>query len=146
MELGKKLKIIRENANLKQSVIAELSGLSVKAISSYESGRVRVPSNVIEIYSKTCGVSMNAIFGYDEKKLKFIPSSNEETELIALYRKLSTSGKTELINFASYILSKEQSTTLAVAETEAIYIAAAHNDATLTDKEKKLMTQDINEL
>lgn len=156
--IASNLKKYRELRGLTQKELANLLverlniQLKHNSISAWESGTNSIDIGILLEICKILNISLYDMYGIEENDHSL---NLDETTLLHTYRKLSPEGKSDVRNFAEYTLSKEQQastkesitpTYLKVAEKPDVYLQAAHNDADLTEEEKKLMEQDIDEL
>lgn len=91
LELGQKIKKLRESRNWSQAELARRAGITKSAISTYELG-MRTPSaDVVCAFSKAFGVSADYLLGIAERRAVEIEGLSERDE--ALVRELVASLK-----------------------------------------------------
>jgi len=98
-----RLRQIMDEAGVKAADISRATKISTSAISKYLSDEKKQPSGpyVLKI-AKYFNVTSEWLYGaIDERKPFYEPS------IADLYEKLSTLGKKEVYDFASYLLQKE---------------------------------------
>ena len=80
-----RLKMLREERNLKQEDIANLLHVEIAAISKYETGRVPLKEEYIKILSSFFEVSSDYLLGLTDEKN---PNENKNTdkEFVAFYK------------------------------------------------------------
>lgn len=140
---SKNLNEILRKAGKSQTDLVNDLDLKSSTVSDWCTGSKFPRVDKIEMLAAYFGIKKSDLITENVKAdANTIFNANEKL-LLTIYRKLSPGGKTEVINFANYTLSKEQAS---IKEKEEIYLAAAHNDAPLTDEEKDLMRQDLDEL
>jgi transcriptional regulator with XRE-family HTH domain len=116
MVIGQRIKLFREQAGLKQSDVADQSGISRVAIGNYERGD-RIPS--VEIAKKIAdvfGISVNELLYPDEAvsnmpkivnldiealQKKLDERSEKLTVLVKLFDGMNEDGQAKLIEYAS---------------------------------------------
>lgn len=83
VNFGEKVKLLRTQRNLTQKQLAEMSGVAVSAISSYESGN-RYPSyDILISLARIFHVSTDYLLGLDNKRNIDVSDLNEnEIEVI----------------------------------------------------------------
>ena len=91
LELGQKIKKLRESRNWSQAELARRAGITKSAISTYELG-MRTPSaDVVCAFAKAFGVSADYLLGIAERRAVEIEGLSERDE--ALVRELVASLK-----------------------------------------------------
>lgn len=99
--LGTRIKSIREENGLKQKEVAQKIGISAPMLSHFESGRSKVPADMIPLLSNVLGVSANDLLGVSAFKEIL---TDEEFRVIKTMRK---SEKTRII--INYICDLDKS-------------------------------------
>lgn len=89
--LGKRLKDLRKNRNIKQDELAELFNVSVDSISNYERGKTMLPHWCIMEVCKKFHVSADYFYFGEEEKEKTI-----DDELVQLLRDRSAPEKNKI--------------------------------------------------
>ena len=64
--IGQRLRILRQNAKLSQSRVAEVVGSRQSAVARYESGEAHVPAEMLVTLADYFDVSLDYIFGRTE--------------------------------------------------------------------------------
>ena len=91
VNIGTRLKKLRTENKLTQTQVAEIFGLGVSSISSYESGDRKPSYAILRKYAAHFHVSTDYILGIDKKELLDISDLTEEQKvsvkmLISQYR------------------------------------------------------------
>ena len=116
---GKRLKIALKSSGYTQSKITEELNLSKNAITNYVNGRLPKADILYDI-AKTLNVSMEWLLTGSESESKFndektsfnknlIELTEEEINIIRLYRKLSETDKIKVEGFLEINAAKEES-------------------------------------
>lgn len=71
METYKRLKDLREDANLKQENIAQILGMKQQQYSEYERGKREVPIKVVKKIAQYYDVSIDYVVGLTNDKRKY---------------------------------------------------------------------------
>lgn len=104
MTKGERIKYLRKKHNLSQDKLADLLNVSKQAIWKYEHNTVtNIPIDKIELMANIFHVTPEYICCWD------IGAGNvneDEQELLYFFRLMNSEGKTELLNYASYISGK----------------------------------------
>lgn len=85
MEFSERLKAARKKNKLKQSELAEKSGVSLRMLSRYESGAVSPSMKVIEKLAAAMDISPEELVADDE------PKAEDMTEKLRMHAKLLSS-------------------------------------------------------
>ena len=98
-----RLRCLIEEKNVKSADIARATGISTGAISKYLSDEKKKPiaSYVMKI-AKFFDVTSEYLYGATDMRNPFY-----EPSIVDIYEKLSTVGKQEVYDFASYLMQKE---------------------------------------
>lgn len=143
---------------MKQADLVNISGISKGALSSYISGTYEPKQRNIYKIAKALNVNEAWLMGYDvplERTENSINSSEinlstEEKQHIEDLRKLNVLGKDkvfsytkDLLEMPKYSLDTKFAATL-IENQKTPYLVACHDD-NLTDEEKALMNEKINE-
>lgn len=91
VNIGTRLKKLRTENKLTQTQVAEIFGLGVSSISSYESGDRKPSYSILRKYAAHFHVSTDYILGIDKKELLDISDLTEDQKvsvkmLISKYR------------------------------------------------------------
>lgn len=101
---GENLKRIRIARGFSQDELAKMVGYNNRSsINKIEVGRSGIPSDKVNELAKVLGVSPLDLFQDNGT----IPDIKIDSEITALYEKLSPNGKIELMKFAEYLLTRE---------------------------------------
>ena len=92
-----------------QKELSELIGISQQEISRYERGEVKAPITYLIDIAAICNVSVDYILGLSNATAKML--SNEENELINIFKKLSIENKIRLIERAKSLYDFQNSST-----------------------------------
>lgn len=120
--------------------LASKTNMSKSTLQRYETGSIKnMPVDKLGIIANALDVSPLWLLGFDENVNKL---SNEEEQHIEDLRKLNDMGKKKVITYTKDLIEMPKY----IKETESDYLApiAAHDD-NLTDEEKAVMDQKINE-
>ena len=112
-EIGNRLRIARENANLKQYDVAKMIDSTFQKISSFETGRTRVD---LETLVKLCGIYIvepDYVLGTKKDKSGDIIVNPEESDIVRKYRQLPDPVKEDV---RDYIDMKYAKTTIVATE------------------------------
>ena len=112
-EIGNRLRIARENANLKQDDVAKIIDSTFQKISSFETGRTRVD---LETLVKLCGiynVEPDYVLGTKKDESGDIIVNPEESDIVRKYRQLPDPVKEDV---RDYIDMKYAKTTIVATE------------------------------
>lgn len=78
MEIGKRIKTLREQKGISQTELAEKSKSSKQTIYKYENGIItNIPSDKIELIAKILDVTPSYLMGWEEEKKQIIYNSLE---------------------------------------------------------------------
>lgn len=120
--------------------LASKTNMSKSTLQRYETGSIKnMPVDKLGIIANALDVSPLWLLGFDENVNKL---SNEEQQHIEDLRKLNDMGKKKVITYTKDLIEMPKY----IKEAESDYLApiAAHDD-NLTDEEKAVMDQKINE-
>ncbi len=100
---GKRLKLLRENANMSRIELSYHLSTSVSAISLYENGN-RVPSDDIKIaIAKLFNVSLDYLMG-----LKSLPNDTDSSKILSELANMNDDDVLEIIHFIQFLKSKHK--------------------------------------
>ena len=114
MEIGKRIKTLREQKGISQTELAEKSKSSKQTIYKYENGIItNIPSDKIELIAKILDVTPSYLMGWEEEKKQIIYNSLEnlpkdEKEVLSLYRELDAEDKAEIRGTMKGMLKSEK--------------------------------------
>ncbi len=117
MEIGKRIKTLREQKGISQTELAEKSKSSKQTIYKYENGIItNIPSDKIELIAKILDVTPSYLMGWEEEKKQIIYNSLEnlpkdEKEVLSLYRELDIEDKAEIRGTMKGMLRAEKYST-----------------------------------
>ena len=117
MEIGKRIKTLREQKGISQTELAEKSKSSKQTIYKYENGIItNIPSDKIELIAKVLDVTPSYLMGWEEEKKQIIYNSLEnlpkdEKEVLSLYRELDIEDKAEIRGTMKGMLRAEKYST-----------------------------------
>ncbi len=101
VEIGKRIKQVRESKNLSQDDLAKRLGLNKSSIQRYESGQVqRIKLPVIENMAAFLGVNPSWLILKTDDPTPTINNftlSDNENKLLFIYRNLNAPGKSQLM-------------------------------------------------
>ncbi len=101
--LGKRLKLLRESANISIFQLAQKLNISASAISQYESGK-RTPNDEIKILiAKFFNVSVDYLLG-----LSPFPNNSHKEDLLSQLSDLTNEEITQIQNFINFIKSEKK--------------------------------------
>ncbi len=91
-----------------QQELAEEIGISQQEISRYERGEIKAPVNYLVDVAAVCHVSVDYILGLSPKTTDML--SQEEMQLLGLYRRLSVQNRIRLMERAKALLEIQAET------------------------------------
>lgn len=101
MQIGDRIKILRESNNMSQVELADAIGVSKQTMYKYENGIItNIPSDKIERLSQVFSVSPAYIMGWTSSAL-----SRDSLELLDLYSKLDDGDQSKIKDFMRVLLS-----------------------------------------
>ncbi len=68
VELGKRLKALRQGKGLKQTEMAEIMGITDRQYQSYEDGQVNVPATTLNFFADYFGVTTDYLLGREKEE------------------------------------------------------------------------------
>lgn len=89
VELGMKIKLLRQQAGLSQEKLAEMIGLSFQQIQKYESGATTLNILKLQHIASALKVSVNEFFG--STPTQHIRLTGEEDQLLQSFRRIKNS-------------------------------------------------------
>ena len=145
MNIGTRMKEKRMELNLTLQEVAKVVGVSRQTIQKYESGVIsNIPSDKIELLAFVLRTTPSYLMGWDSKAsvgpVTFYDAhckTENETELLLSYRKLSDTGKKKVYVYTNNLLDLEE------AEIE---VKAAHNNKASDPEELEKINRDLSEL
>lgn len=146
--ISERIKEALEIRDMKQTDLVKLTGITKGALSSYISGSYEPKQRNIYRISKALNVNEAWLMGLDvpmEKSTDPDVICVTEVKLINIFNKLNETGKKEAIKRVSELTEINKYTTLSTQEDKSHLIAVAAHDDNLTDDEKKIMDERINE-
>lgn len=110
MNFNVRLKQLRQKHKLTQSELAQILGLKPTAVSNYESRRNEPSFDKLIALSKYFDVSCDYLLGVSDA---YLPVGGEVldkdiVDFFNLYQQLSPSNATELKNYATYLLYRQE--------------------------------------
>lgn len=109
METSKIIYDLRKDKDLSQKRLADLTGISQKAISQIEKGENLPGGGSLISLSKFFGVSVDYLLGLtDDSDIVFVNSELNETEqyLLSQFKGLSRDNQAEALNYINYLANK----------------------------------------
>ncbi len=121
MEIGQKIKKVRELRNFTQDYVATQLGISQEAYSKIEANKTSVSIQRIEKVAEVLGINIFDLMNFDESKVFFNFSENDQNnaqigyfgsnetikELKELYEKMVVQQKSEIEFLRSLLKSKD---------------------------------------
>ncbi len=113
MAFSNVLKDLRKNKELTQSELANLTGLTVSAISMYETGQREPSFEILELLADFFNVDMNKLLDVKPKDApaatptKTLALTPDEHHLVTDYRRLTPDGKEYVKDQVIFRLNKE---------------------------------------
>lgn len=101
-----KLKELREKANLRQEEIANIIKISKNGYCNYENKKRKIPHDVLENLANYYNVTIDFLIGREFLGGQQI--TEEEYELLELFRQLTGSEQKRLIGYAKFQTSMEE--------------------------------------
>lgn len=99
-EIGKKLKQLRISRNISQEEIANHLNSTPQKISSFETGRTRIPLDQFVELCSFYGITPDEFFSFSKK-----PVSKEVSEILEMFSQLDEAGKKKVLDYVVDILS-----------------------------------------
>lgn len=93
--LGERIKESRLLKGMTQEELGAYLGVGKSTINKYEMGKIKVPSDNIEIIAKALGVSPSYLMGWDEEE-----ETETDDELLALISNFDEEAKNFVLAFA----------------------------------------------
>lgn len=106
--IGRILKNTREDLDLTQLKVMELTGIHHKTLSGYENGVAEPDLQVLATLCRLYRLSMDAVLGL-KPATDSLTLSKREKELIRLYRQLPAEGQQDLNRLLGHFPSESQS-------------------------------------
>lgn len=109
MDFSSRLRHLRQKYKLTQGELAAVLGLKATAISNYESRRNEPSFEKLILLSEYFNVSCDYMLGITDSTLRIGNNNlnNDIAEFFKLYKKLNKINKKEIINYANYLLYKQ---------------------------------------
>ena len=101
MNIGERIKLLRQNKDMSKLKLSELINVSPVSIAHWECGNKKPSAEAIISLARIFNISSDYLLGID-KKPESIPLSRQEKELLSIYRLLDNYGK-QLIDSVSSI-------------------------------------------
>lgn len=93
LDLGRKVRILRESREWSQAELAQKAGVTKSAISTYELG-IRTPSaDVVCAFAKAFGVSSDYLLGIAERRTVDVEGLSERDEAVIRELVVSLKGR-----------------------------------------------------
>lgn len=110
IEFQKRLCDLMEEKNETVYTLAEKLNLSPATISRYSSGKMSPKITTIEVLSRIFGLSPAWMMGYNVEKYSLNPENQPKQceELNELCKQMNTLGMVMLVEYAKFILTKEE--------------------------------------
>ena len=102
--IGENIRKLRESAGMSQEQLAAAIGKTRSAVSQYESGKIVPRMGVVEDIAHIFRVSKSAILEETSKDNEAL--SSIESELLALFRSMDTSGRERLMEQAEFLAAR----------------------------------------
>ena len=103
---GNRLKEKRKFLGLTQAQAAEKAGIERETWGKYERG-VFMPSGDVLLSFLSMGIDVSSLFAV-ETSMPSEKLSKEEQELLAIFRQLGNSSRSELVDYAAFKLAAEK--------------------------------------
>lgn len=140
MGIKENIKILRKRYDLTQEELAEIAGVTHKAVSTWELGTKEPRMGAIEKIANHFGLKKSHIIeenGMDFTDINVFELSNEDREIIRKYNKLDSKGK----HTVNAVLNVEYER----CTKPHLEVVAAHSDD-YSEEQQKLMQEDIDDL
>ena len=98
VKLGRHIKISRENRNMTQQALSDISGIAVRTISKIERGKMNPSYEILSILVRFLGISFDSLFSSTNQTIE----SNIQ-EIAVLYRNSSGEGQRAILASARAI-------------------------------------------
>lgn len=93
MSVSNSIKRLREKYNLTQLELAEIAGVTDKAVSCWELGKSAPRMGAIEKIARHFNITKSEVISFDSENTETETYTQEELEIIQLYRSLNDDGK-----------------------------------------------------
>ena len=104
MEFRHRLKELRKEYGIKQKDLGAVLGMGATAIANYESGKNKPSICVLHVLADVFHVSMDYLIGYSDIKYPYLSEvSNEDENLLGMYRNLSKKNKDHLRSYTGFV-------------------------------------------
>lgn len=104
-----RLKELRKSRKLTQQNVADFLGIPYKTYQNYEREVREADSTVLCKLADLYGVTLDALYGRQASaQANTSPLAQEELEILESFRNLNAQGKSELMNYAAYLLSQDR--------------------------------------
>ncbi len=109
MKIAEKIKTLRKEREIKQIELAKAMNLSVQTISGYETGYAQPPLDVAVKLADYFQITTDELIGRENYATGIVEVvgeqlTNDEKELLELYRKMNFQNKNQLIGFAKGLI------------------------------------------
>ncbi len=139
VEIGKKIKRVREERNMSLQDVADATGVARSTIQRYETGQIdKIKLPVIESIARSLGVRPDWVIGKTDKKF---PETVPVPDILIYYNSLNTDGKNVATEHVRLLTLDEKYTKpapiLSLREPPAEYLgnaAHARTDIEVTDE------------
>ncbi|MFV0550473.1 MAG: helix-turn-helix domain-containing protein [Anaerorhabdus sp.] len=112
ISFGTRVQYLRKNKNFTQKELAEICGVSAKAISRYENDTAEPDFEMMKKIASTFDTDINTLIGYENKNKKIHKNdlliSKREMEIILAYRKCSKEKQKSIRLFIEIISEGEK--------------------------------------
>lgn len=105
MEISERIRSLRKKRKLTQIGLSEISGISQQAISNIESGRNAPSESTLRMLAAALNCTIDDFYN-DKPVKKEIGLSDDERELLHIYRQLNQAGRQLLMESASSYLAQ----------------------------------------
>lgn len=118
MDFSNRLRHLRQRYKLTQGELAEVLGLKPTAISNYESRRNEPSFEKLKLLCDYFNVSCDYILGLSDSTFRVgsLDIDKDTAEFFALYKRLNKANANEVLNYARYLLYKQENSTAATNE------------------------------
>ena len=100
MDIGRSIRKLRESRDLTQEELGRIAGVSSMAVSQWENGRAVPRMGAIQRMADYFNIPKSEIMGDERGEVAYENMSQDEHELLALYRSMSSDMKRTLLETA----------------------------------------------
>lgn len=103
LEIAKQIKINRERIGLSKKELAAAVGAAPSTVSGWENGAYAPGANTIVRLSELFGITIDAIYGIDDKELAAISDNELDADVLGLIKGMSPEKLAQAKNFLHFL-------------------------------------------